>query len=248
MVSTSSTSGGSPLLLLGVRGLDCARPASRRGFDKLNQRWRTAASRLTGSRLTARFARCSTSGALRLLLGSPGLDCARPARRRGFDKLNQRWRTAASRLTGSRLTARFARCSTSGGVRLLLGVRGLDCARPARRRGFDKLNQRLAYGCFSAHWVSTDRSLRSLLDQRGCGCYSAHWVSTDRSLRQAQDKRFAHCSTSGGHDKLDQRRGPVSTDQGAACWELDCAAPDDRRRSGAAGATQVPQGPRNLSS
>ena len=87
-----------------------------------------AAARLTGSRLTARFAHCSTRG---------GCGCF-PAHQvsTAFDQ----------QVTGSRL------CSTSKwpgldklnqrGLRLLLGSLGLDCARRQALRGFDKLDQR----------------------------------------------------------------------------------------------------------
>ena len=150
----------------------------------------------------------------------------RPARRRGFDRLNHRVGAAAVRRTGSRLIARFApfgwaqdkRCSTSGGVRRLLGVRMVSTDRSLRlgsgqalRRCSTStqplLDQPAAWfrqaqppcgcGCLSAYGVSTDRSLRSLLDQRwGAAASRRTGPRLTAPFDSAQDKRSAPCSTS----------------------------------------------------
>ncbi len=72
----------------------------------LDQRWVTAAARLTGSRLIAPFDKLRTSAA-RPARGTPapgvlGLDCARPAGAPWFRQAQPALAGAASRLTGSR--------------------------------------------------------------------------------------------------------------------------------------------------
>ncbi len=92
-----------------------------------------------GSRLTAPFdwaqdKRFAPFDKLRASAARPAGSAAAVRRTRGFDKLNQRWGAVACRLAGSRLTApfdwaqdkRFARCSTSSGVRPPARSPGLD--------------------------------------------------------------------------------------------------------------------------
>ncbi len=149
----------------------------------------------------------------------------RPARRRGFDRLNHRVGAAAVRRTGSRLIARSApfdwaqdkRCSTNG-VRRLLGVRMVSTDRSLRLGSGQALRSLLdqhsaaarpaggvvstssttvGCGCFSAYGVSTDRSLRSLLDQRwGAAASRRTGPRLTAPFDWAQDKRSAPCSTS----------------------------------------------------
>ena len=229
LVSTGST-GVWLRPLLGVRGLDyplaslAARPATRSLLS-------------TGS----------GRALLDLQVGSSLLDRQRVGVQLGFDRLNQRWLRLLVGVTGSRLSARFARCSTSNQVAPFDRLR-TSAARPASGL-VSTGSTSVGCGCLSAHGVSTIRSLRSLLDQQpgrsfrqaqdkrcstvsgsayglgstgstsvGCGCLSACGVSTDRSLRQAQDKRFARCSTGAGRSlrRAQVRRCSTTAARGAS--------------------------------
>ena len=189
MVSTSSTTDG-PRLLLGPRGLDCARPARRvvstgsttggprllpgaRGLDCARP-----PRRVVSTRSTCEGHHCfsapevSTDRSLRslldqrgspLLLGSPGLDCARPARAPWFRQAQPPGVTASARLTRSRLRSTSKR-------------RGLDCARPAGT-WFRQAQPAWGHGCSSGLPVSTalDRQeagsrVRSTDSRRGLDC------------------------------------------------------------------------------
>jgi hypothetical protein len=178
------------------------------------------------SRLSARFARCSTTGGcgpfgvrpLGLVCPLASLAARPPPRMRpatGVRPLVSSVRSLRSLLDHrglrslrrtapwSRLFDRCARCSTTGGCGLF-GVRPLGlvysiaalAARPP-----------VVAARLSTHgpWVSSDRSLRSLLDH--LVPEYAHWIGWFR------DARFARCSTTGGCGPLVDSRPLVSSDR-----------------------------------
>ena len=145
------------------------------------------------SRLSARFARCSTTGG-----------CGR----------------AAAYGAWSRLSARFARCSTTGGCGRARGVRRLVSSVRSLRSLLDHRWLRSPLGV--RRLVSSVRSLRSLLDHRWLrrARVVRRLVSSVRSLRSLPVRIWP---SGRGRAKLDAMRLASRPRSGAGASDLRCS-------------------------